>query len=151
MLNTFNKKLSIFLMAISVIYLILSIRLPSYQYVPVDSDIIPIALGVLLLLLSIVLFFTKDQDKDKDKKINFKKKDLLNLIGIFFLILFYILLLETIGFLIVTILFIFSCSVLLGYRNHITNIIVSIVIPLSFYLLFTNLLQIRLPQGIIPF
>lgn len=147
MLNTKNKKVSLVLLVVSVIYLILSFQLPSYAYVPVDSDVIPIALGFILLVLSIALFFIKDSEK----KANISKKDLVPILVVLGFILFYIVFLEMLGFIIVTALFIFFCSWYLGYKHFLSNSIVSLVLPLAIYLLFTSFLQIQLPSGILPF
>lgn len=54
------------------------------------------------------------------------------------------------GFIISSTLFIFISTITLGYKKHLTNLIISIVIPFSFYYIF-NLLQITLPRGILPF
>lgn len=66
-------------------------------------------------------------------------------------ILLYILLLETVGFFIMTALFIFSTTALLGYKHHLRNAIVALCVPLFFYITFTQLLKISLPSGILPF
>ena len=129
----------------------LSFNLPSYPYVPVDSDVVPMILGIILLGLSVALFFIDDQNGEENNEGKINKRDLIILISIFVLINFYILFLEIIGFIISTTLFIFVCSFILGYRKNVVNLIVAIVVPLSFYLLFTEALQIRLPQGIMPF
>ncbi|MGE8205484.1 tripartite tricarboxylate transporter TctB family protein [Heyndrickxia sp. NPDC080065] len=147
MLNTKNKKVSLVLIVVSVIYLILSFRLPSYAYVPVDSDVVPIALGFILLVLSIGLFFIKDSGKIA----KVSKEDLVPILVVIGFILFYILFLELLGFIIVTALFIFFCSWYLGYKHFLSNSIVSLVLPIAIYLLFTAFLQVQLPSGILPF
>jgi putative tricarboxylic transport membrane protein len=147
MLNTKNKKVSLVLMVVSIIYLILSFRLPSYAYVPIDSDVIPIALGLILLLLSIALFFIKDTGE----KVKIPMNDLIPILIVLGFILFYILFLELLGFIIVTALFIFFCSWYLGYKKFISNSLVSIVLPVAIYFLFVSFLQIQLPSGVLPF
>ncbi|KNE18766.1 tripartite tricarboxylate transporter TctB family protein [Virgibacillus pantothenticus] len=149
MLKPLNRKIALFLWCLAAIYLFFAFRLPSYAYVPIDSNALPIILGILLLLLSITLFFGKGHS-EKDK-FNISKADLLKLLGVFVLIIFYASFLESLGFLIVSIFFIFSCSYLLGYRKHVINAFTAVLVPLTFYLLFTSVLQIRLPQGIMPF
>ncbi|PWD85345.1 tripartite tricarboxylate transporter TctB family protein [Ignatzschineria cameli] len=66
-------------------------------------------------------------------------------------ILLYIALLESIGFFIMTALFLFSTTALLGYKHYWRNAIVALAVPLFFYLTFTQLLKISLPSGILPF
>lgn len=152
MLKTMNKKLALVLIVFSIGYLFMSVRLPSYPYVPVDADAVPITLGLILLVLSIALFFSKDQQEHKEEsKPSISKKDIMSLLYVFVFILLYIWLLEILGFAIVTALFIFCCSWVLGYKKHVTNLIVSVAVPFLFYYLFNYLLQINLPQGILPF
>lgn len=150
MLKSLNRKIAILLWIIAFVYLIFSFNLPAYPYVPVDSDVLPIILGILLFLLAAILFFMKDEVVDK-KKVNITQSDLFRLLSVLFLIVIYVILLEIVGFLIITILFIFFCSYLLGYQKHIINLLTSVLVPLTFYLLFTKLLQIKLPQGILSF
>ncbi|MCM3570378.1 tripartite tricarboxylate transporter TctB family protein [Neobacillus mesonae] len=148
MLNTTNKKTAVVLFFVSIIYLIASFKLPSYAYVPIDSNVIPIGLGVILLILSIALFFIKDEKTGE--KVKLPKEDLIAILVVVGFILIYIFLLEIIGFILITALFIFFCSWFLGFKKYITNAIVSIVLPFAIYYLF-EALQIQLPQGILPF
>ncbi len=126
-------------------------QLPTYPYIPVDADAIPKALGWTLLVLSIALFFSKDNDSEEQKaKRKIPKQDVLVLLGVLVLLLLYIALFEILGFIVVTALFVFFCTWFLGYKKHISNAIVSILFPIFLYSIFVYLLQIRLPQGILP-
>ncbi|WMM34307.1 tripartite tricarboxylate transporter TctB family protein, partial [Shouchella clausii] len=58
---------------------------------------------------------------------------------------------EVIGFVIMTTLFIFVCSRLLGYQKWLVNALTSIVFSIGVYWLFNYGLAIRLPAGILPF
>src|SRR5688572_21067168 len=111
------------LAVIAIGYLILAYQLPEYDLIPVDSDVIPKVLGYLLLILSIILFFVKDEEKTE---ISFlPKKEIGMLLGTAGLILIYIFLLESVGFIIMTTLFIFVSSRFYGYKHYVTNAIVS--------------------------
>jgi putative tricarboxylic transport membrane protein len=150
MFGTMNKKVSVVLILLGIIYLILSFRLPEYAYVPIDSDLVPIGLGFLLIILAGVLYVTKDQEKQEDKE-RISKKELPIVLGVIGFIVLFILLLEIIGFILVSVVFLFFCSMFLGYKKHLINGIVSLVIPILIYLLFDSFLQIQLPSGILPF
>src|SRR5690625_7306140 len=63
-----NRILGIFLFVFSLIYLYFSFRLPPYDLVPVDSDVVPIVLGIILMILSIILFFSKGSEEDEAKQ-----------------------------------------------------------------------------------
>lgn len=152
MLKNVNQRIAIVLALISIIYLILSYQLPTYPYIPVDADAFPKALGWLLLVLSVGLFFSKDRDSEEQKaRRRIPKKDVISLLVVFVLVFLYITLFEALGFILTTILFVFTCTWYLGYKKHLVNAIVSIVFPVALYSIFVYLLQIRLPAGILPF
>lgn len=151
LLKSKNKLAASVLFLTSVFYLFFAFRLPAYNLVPVDSDVVPYVLGVLLLILSIILFFEKDQendDQDSVIKLDINSLKMLGIISSFFIL--YVLLFEVLGFIISSMIFIFICTLVLGYKRHIVNIIVSIITPVVFYCIF-ELLQISLPKGILPF
>lgn len=152
MLKTMNQKISIFLILFAAGYLYLSYNLKKYPYVPVDSDFVPKVLGYLLIALAIFLFFDKSSETEEEKeKRQVPKKEILVLLAVGGMIFFYIFLLEIIGFVLSSFLFIFGCSWFLGYRKLKTAILVAVLFPLIMYLSFNYLLQIRLPQGLLPF
>lgn len=152
MFKTVNQKVSIVLLVIATVYLLLAYQLPSYPYTNVDADVIPKVLGWLLVILSIFLFISRDSETEEQKDSRkIPKKEIGILIAVGGFILAYILLLEVIGFVLVTALFIFFCTWFLGYKKFVTNGIVSILFPVGLYLMFTELLNISLPSGILPF
>lgn len=152
MLKTVNQKVSLVLLGIGVVYLVLAYQIPSYPYTEVDADVIPKVLGYLLIFLSILLFLSKDSETEEQKESRkIPKKEIGMLLAVAGFILLYIMLLELLGFVIVTTLFIYFCSWFLGYKNHIANGLVSILFPVLLYLMFTELLKMNLPSGILPF
>lgn len=152
MLKTINQRISMILIILAVCYLILSYQIPSFPYSPVDADAIPKGLGWLLIVLAIFLYFSKDQESVEQKeKRNIPKKELFVIGTVFGFIFIYVFLFELIGFIIMTSLFVFICSWYLGYKKHVTNVFVSIGFSLFMYTVFTVLLKIKLPSGIVPF
>lgn len=148
-----NKYLSIFFVLLGAIFLFASYKLPKYSLVPVDADAIPTFLGGTLIVLAILLFFVKDEvsEQEEDKESMKKEQSYWQVVIFIIAILLYITLLEVIGFFVVTALFIMSMTYLLGYRRHLINVIVSITVPSCFWMIFTFLLKIPLPAGIISF
>jgi len=147
-----NQKISIFLILFASGYLYLTYNLKEYPYVPVDSDLVPKLLGFLLIGLAVLLFFDKSSETEEEKeKRKVPGKELLVLLAVGVMILAYIFLLEILGFLLATALFVFFCSWFLGYEKWKSNLLVSLIFPSVLYYLFNYLLQIRLPQGILPF
>lgn len=151
MLTTMNRRIGLLLFIIASVYLYLSFQLPNYPYAPVDADVIPKGLGILMLILSVALFFSRAIETEAEKaKRNIPKKELLVLLAVFAMIFLYILLFEMIGFIVMTAVFIFFCSWFLGYKKWKTNIVVSILFPLGMYIIFVFALGISLPGGILP-
>lgn len=132
-------------MVIAVLFLYASYRLPAYPYATVDADLFPKSLGYLLLFLAILLFFQKRKGEEA-----VSSKDTAFLLLIALVMLFYILLLEWIGFLISSILFFILIARLLGYKRWRVNIITALLFSIIIYFSFNYLLQIQLPQGILP-
>ncbi|MGR9048707.1 tripartite tricarboxylate transporter TctB family protein [Halobacillus faecis] len=152
LLKTLNQKVSIFLILFAAGYLYLTYNLKEYPYVPVDSDFVPKILGYLLIILAVFLFFDKSSETEEEKeKRQVPKKEMLFLLAVGGMIFLYIFLLEIIGFVLSSMLFIIACSWFLGYRKLVTTILVAVLFPLIMYLSFNYLLQIRLPQGVLPF
>ncbi|GIN14229.1 hypothetical protein J26TS2_40960 [Shouchella clausii] len=149
---TVNRGISLVLIGIAVVYLVMAFQLPKYAFVPVDSDLVPKMLGASLLVLGICFFFVKDPDtEEQKKKRTIPKKEVWMLLTVMGLILIYITVLEVLGFVIMTTLFILVCSRFLGYRKWLVNAITSIAFSVGVYWLFNYGLAIRLPAGILPF
>lgn len=151
MLKNVNQRIAIVLAVLSAFYLILSYQLPTYPYIPVDADAIPKTLGWLLLALSVGLFFSKDRDSEEQKAKDTFQKDVISLLVVFLFVFLYITFFESLGFILATVLFVFSSTWYLGYKKHLVNAIVSILFPVILYSIFVYMLQIRLPAGILPF
>ncbi|WP_422124315.1 tripartite tricarboxylate transporter TctB family protein [Planococcus sp. X10-3] len=151
MLSTMNQRIGLLLFVIAAIYLYYSFQLPNYPYTPVDADVIPKGLGILMLILSAALFFSRAKETEEEKKKRaIPGRELLVVLAVFAMVFVYILLFELIGFIIMTMVFIFICSWFLGYRKWKTNIIVSLLFPMILYFIFVFALGITLPSGILP-
>jgi putative tricarboxylic transport membrane protein len=147
-----DRKISVVLFIVALIYLLLSYQLPAFPYTIVDADVLPKGLGFLLLLLSLILFFqNRPETKEQKQKRTLQKQDVVILLSILGTVLVYIFLLEIVGFVINTILFLIVTTRVLGYMKWRTNIIVSVLFTLILYFSFNYLLQIYLPQGFLPF
>lgn len=149
MIASVERKVAIVLLLLSILYLVLSFQIPTFPYSIVDADALPKGLGFLLAALSILLFI-QNPTEDR-KKSDLKKDEVLMLLAVAGLIFIYILLFELLGFVIVTILFLLVTSRMLGYTKWKTLFAVSIGFTLVLYFSFNYLLQIYLPQGILPF
>ncbi|WP_250886823.1 tripartite tricarboxylate transporter TctB family protein [Bacillus sp. SM2101] len=147
-----DRKLSLICIAIATCYLFLSYRLPEYPYAIMDADVIPKGLGFLLVILAFLLFLQNKQETEQEReKRNVDPKEIRMLLVVLIIIIIYIFLLEIIGFVINTFLFLLVLIRLLGYKKWLSNTLVSIILPIVIYFAFNYLLKIYLPQGILPF
>nr|MDH3163049.1 tripartite tricarboxylate transporter TctB family protein [Bacillus licheniformis] len=113
---------------------------------------LPKSLGILLLILGIFLFFEKDQKDTTVKKLfQPQKKDVKVMMLCVVSLLIYISVLEFIGFLLSTVMSLLVLPAVLGYRNWKTVAIVSLVFSKTIYFSFNYVLNIMLPQGVMPF
>lgn len=151
-LQTMDRKIAVVLFIGALIYLLLSYQLPAFPYTIVDADVLPKGLGYLLVLLSLILFLqNRPETKEQKQKRTLEKQEVIILLSILGTVLLYIFLLEIVGFVINTILFLIIMTRVLGYVKWRTNIVVSVLFTLILYLSFNYLLQIYLPQGFLPF
>ncbi|MEC1261529.1 tripartite tricarboxylate transporter TctB family protein [Bacillus swezeyi] len=147
-----NRVVSVVILAVAAIYLVLSFNLDSYPYAVIDADVLPKSLGILLLILGIFLFFEKDQKDTNVKKLfQLKKKDVKVMTLCVVSLLIYITILEMAGFLLSTIILLIALPAILGYRKWKTAIVVSLIFTSTIYFSFHYLLNIMLPQGVLPF
>ncbi|MED1739207.1 tripartite tricarboxylate transporter TctB family protein [Bacillus swezeyi] len=147
-----NRVVSVVILAVAAIYLALSFNLDSYPYAVIDADVLPKSLGILLLILGIFLFFEKDQKDTNVKKLfQLKKKDVKVMTLCVVSLLIYITILEMAGFLLSTIILLIALPAILGYRKWKTAIVVSLIFTSTIYFSFHYLLNIMLPQGVLPF
>ncbi|UXH46028.1 tripartite tricarboxylate transporter TctB family protein [Rossellomorea vietnamensis] len=147
-----DRIISLVLLVFAVVYLALSYRLPAFPYAVIDSDVLPKGLGYLLIILAIVLFLQAKDDTDADKERRYvKKEDLIILLSVLAALLIYIFLLEPVGFLLSTILFLLVIPFVLGFKKKVTTVLVAFLFSGVMYYSFNYLLNITLPQGILPF
>lgn len=147
---TRDRQAAIVLSIISIIYLIFSYRIPSYELAVMDSYALPVGLGWLLLVLSLALFFFGEKTGEKQQEPISRKE--WGVIGaVFGSTLAYVFLLEWLGYVLVTLPFILGVTALLGYRRWVVNAAVAVAFTGITYYAFNYLLNIYLPQGILPF
>ena len=108
-----------------------------------------------LILLSLVGFFfqsifqstIKETDSQKNKDAQKKQKNAQRAIVIIIFIGIWVLMLDYIGFLLSTIIFLAGSIIVCGSRNYTKVIIISILFPLFMYFLFRGVLKTTLPEG----
>jgi putative tricarboxylic transport membrane protein len=141
----FDYIASVLFLAVGVLFIIGSRQLESSSYgSAVGPDIFPLILGGALILLSIRLFYetfiTKNPQETKEK-LQYKP-----FLIIFAATLFYILTLETIGYVITTFLFLFVCFQTMERSKVILSLIISACFSGLVYFLYGEILKGTLPD-----
>lgn len=139
-------------------YLIGSIYIKPSPHVSIGAEFMPRIYGSILLLLAVFLtyqgFLKAKQFSDiHEEKGEEEQKDTKNAVLSFALIFAYVAFMEILGFVISSMIFLFIMSILLApantRHNYFTTVIYSIVLPLSTYVLFKDIMHLSLPIGIL--
>ncbi|WP_058487037.1 tripartite tricarboxylate transporter TctB family protein [Defluviitalea phaphyphila] len=107
----------------------------------------PIILSIILIVLSVLLIITSIFNKDERNTGLFEKKAVKAYITILSLLI-YVMLLKYVGFIILTLIFLFGLIRFYGMKNYIKISLSSIVATVSIYWIFKVLLSVPLPTGI---
>ncbi len=151
----------------SIIYLVLTSQIKKFSGLgsdPLGARAIPYLWGISLLVLSLILVSRGIKQRNLAIKNSTYVKTSLNLshmikenreiVMTFLSLAIYIALLEPIGFLIMTVIYIFVQTLILTpkeKRNYILTLITSIVIAVALDYVFVCLLNVLLPLGIFGF
>lgn len=151
----------------SIIYLVLTSQIKKFSGLgsdPLGARAIPYLWGISLLVLSLILVVRGIKQRNLAIKNNTLVKSELNFAGIikenreivltFISLAVYIALLEPVGFLIMTAVYLFVQTLILTpkeKRNYIVTLITSIVIAVALDYVFVCLLNVLLPLGIFGF
>ena len=174
-----NKEMlvGIIFLIIGVVYFALAFTIPIYDAYGgssvVDSSFVPKVVGILLIVLSILqlIFSSKaaknapaaqiTQASEEDEEFNVedwdddaanRNADTKALVAIFVILIIYMALLSTLGFMISSVLFLIATMLLLTpaeKRNIPLILILSVVVSVGVYYLFVYGLDMVLPRGIL--
>ena len=151
--------------AFALAYFLLSWQIANFKGLgapPIDAKFVPRLWGVLLMILSLLVFIRGLREYLKLKKegniqkssvsVAAKLKDNWEVILTFLCLLIYILLLQPVGFIIMSALFIFAEAMILtpaGKRKPLIAAIIAVVAAVLVDFAFVNLLHVLLPAGIL--
>lgn len=114
----------------------------------------PFILNTLILFSSVGYFFQsifqkiiKDRNGQKNKSLKKILKPIWKAIVLIIFIGIWVSVLDYLGFLLSTMIFLIGSIILYGSRNYTKVVIISILFPLSMYLLFRGVLKTTLPEG----
>jgi hypothetical protein len=80
-----------------------------------------------------------------------QKKDFLRVARVIFFLFFYGIFLGILGYILSTLIMVIAVLYLLRMRGWVRIILISILVSTGSYYFFTGILEITLPQGILPF
>lgn len=153
-LATPNRLIAIILFFFSIGYVYIAFQIPAFTLrTPMDSDVFPKVLGIVMLFLAILLFF----ERDKEVEVNEEKETVtmkMQKKQVFFTILgiaLYIFMFEIMGFILSSVLFVISTTYYFGYRKLLINVVVAVTVIMVLYLGLTKGMNIHLPKGWVPF
>lgn len=157
-LNT-NQWLAVVLALFAAAYLAMAWQVPTFPLPrPVDSDLFPKVLGVVLLLLAAFLFFEKpgaiagaDEIDEEATQGPLLLTPWARVIVTSLAIAAYALLLVPLGFVLASTLLCVGLTAYYGYRRLIVNIATSLGVVLALYLTMTRVMDVYLPTGVLPF
>ncbi|MBB6170198.1 putative tricarboxylic transport membrane protein [Nocardiopsis mwathae] len=150
-------------------YLVLAFDLPDFTavQVPVQPATLPRWLGAVLLLLAVLLFFQRRDPEagvgadsaptattaspGPDARLGRIGDTRLELALFAASIAVYIALLEPVGFLISTAVYLAGATAYLGYRRHWVTGLLSVGVAAGLYFLMSDFLNVALPPGPLPF
>lgn len=119
-----------------------------------QSAIFPKTWTVMMLVaaaIHLVVLFKKPDSYESVSNIEKWPREVdLKGLQMIMVVLFYIfVLVETIGYYVSTMLFLNGCCLLLGERNILRMVLVSVLLPLAIFFLFEKTFSIYLPRGIL--
>lgn len=141
----------------AIAYLIGSLFIRRTKFVAIGAEFMPEIYGSILLLLAGCQIYQSikavKRSKEDTAEAAEEQKDTKNVMMTFCLIVVYVAFMQLLGFMLSSILFLFFMSLLLTPAstkpNYVAVIIFSVVLSLSTYYLFRNLMYLKLPIGVL--
>lgn len=155
--SNFNTNVAIFFIVFSIVfYLLIPYQIASPKIligrtlVGMTPTLFPRLTIIGLLCLSVLyLILSPKLDKNISFKEEIEKRNLTKSAVIFVIIIAYTFLFESLGFVISSALTAAAVSLFLGNRNIFILLVVTILIPISIFFIFTSVLYVSLPRGLL--
>jgi putative tricarboxylic transport membrane protein len=116
-----------------------------------DRGAFPVFTGMIISLLSIFLFFSTAIEKAAAESGDNLRNDGKRILILLLILAIYVLLLDKIGFLLLSFLLLMLLQKLMGQTGWRTPVVVSIITVIIFWILFRKWLNVQLPIGLIKF
>jgi len=154
-----NRLMAVIIGLFAAVYLWFAYQIPIFPIPrPIDSDAFPKLLGYVMLGLSVWLFFEKPKEPQFEAEPSEGAQSAPTLwaqwqpvvvTGV--AIAVYAGLLGVMGFVLASAALTSGLTFYYGYRRHMVNVAVSVLVPLLLYVLMTRFMNIHLPAGWLPF
>jgi putative tricarboxylic transport membrane protein len=156
-----NQILAVVLAVFSVWYLYEAFQIRVFPLPrPIDSDLFPKVLGLLMLGLAGLLFFVREAIDEAameaapaaadEPESPFWQRPWTRIVVTAVAVAAYATALQPLGFVLASVLLVAGLTAYYGYKNHLVTLSVAIAVPLVFYLVLTRLMTINLPAGLLP-
>lgn len=142
-----NKVDKIFTIAILVLFAV--VLFMSFSLSRVAGGV-PKLISIAGIILSIITLFAKPKQKGgnaETENTSVNENQGMRFMKSFGMILVYLVGMIVLGFIISTLAMMFSMTLLLGYKNHKMNVLISLVTTTVLYVSFQYLFYVRLPIG----
>jgi putative tricarboxylic transport membrane protein len=144
-----NIIISVSLLVFSGFYGVLIARLPDRDLPnTLGAAFMPWVLAGFLSFLSLLLLINSFSSEHEDTKVSLPSRDLFGIAGLLALIVIYIALMNYLGFVLVSIVFLAVLTWFAGSRKPLGILIFSITTTIVVYLLFHKFFSVQLPAGI---
>jgi len=139
--------MGIIILIFSIIYFFLGINYPQ------QARIFPNVLTILLLIFSIIMILQGLNiiSSPKQLKSGINKREITFLFSIAVALILYVILMNIVGFIPITIIYLISGMWYLGYREWWKNILISVLGVIFIYYIFTQIMYVPLPSGIVSY
>lgn len=137
--------------ALAIYYIYGSLSFGLWQGYGPGPGLLPVILGIAFLLLGVIQLFSKEALRSTVKDIFLTKQEGLRIAGLILLSFITVILMNSLGFLIVTVLL--SFVVLRFFEDYSTkkSIITSLLLPFCLWIMFNVAFKLDLPDGLLSF
>jgi putative tricarboxylic transport membrane protein len=129
---------------------------PKIQYDPLGSEFYCVGLGMILIILSVAYFFSEirknegkgNKEANKDTLGREKGTYRIMMFSMIAVMVIYILLIDWIGYLVSSAVFFFLINRIAGNWPLLTNLAITAVMTLSYYMIFVKWMGMIFPRGV---
>ena len=142
---------SFFWMIVSAMTVFLSFKLPFGSVANPGAGFLPLLVGVLMFLLSLILFVQSSLKGEEGTKTLWAKGGTGRVLLILASLIVYGLLLESLGFILMTFLLMGFLLLAIGSQRIVLVVLISLFSSFGCYAVFQLWLEVQLPKGIFGF